>query len=134
MRTAFGLLDDTGRLAQGLDGAQADGMRLRVPTNYGHYRPPPVLPCFAQQYPQVQVELNITNRNVDLVAKGFELPIRLSHPPDSGPVARKWEHVQLLLVAAPDYLQRRGTPQTLDDSQQHVCLPFVMPRTGRLAP
>jgi DNA-binding transcriptional LysR family regulator len=82
----------------------------------------------------VQVELNITNRNVDLVAEGFDLAIRLGQLPDSGLVARRLEDAPLLLVAAPDYLQRRGTPQTLDDLQQHLCLPFVMPRTGRLAP
>jgi len=93
-----------------------------------------VLARFAQQYPQVQVELNITNRNVDLVAEGFDLAIRLGQLPDSGLVGRKLEDAPLLLVAAPDYLQRRGTPQTLDDLQQHLCLPFVMPRTGRLAP
>lgn len=82
----------------------------------------------------MQVELNITNRNVDLVAEGFDLAIRLGQLPDRGLVARKLEDAPLLLVAAPDYLQRRGTPQTLDDLQQHLCLPFVMPRTGRLAP
>ncbi|MFH7479512.1 LysR substrate-binding domain-containing protein, partial [Pseudomonas syringae pv. tagetis] len=75
--------------------------------------------------PQVQVELNITNRNVDLVAEGFDLAIRLGQLPDSGLVGRKLEDAPLLLVAAPDYLQRRGTPQTLEDLQQHLCLPFV---------
>jgi len=68
------------------------------------------------------------------VAEGFDLAIRLGQLPDSGLVGRKLEDAPLLLVAAPDYLQRRGTPQTLDDLQQHLCLPFVMPRTGRLAP
>ncbi|WP_409461270.1 LysR family transcriptional regulator [Stenotrophomonas maltophilia] len=134
VRTAFGLLDDAERDVLAQDGALAGRVRLSVPTTYGHYRLPPVLARFAQQYPQVQVELNITNRNVDLVAEGFDLAIRLGQLPDSGLVARKLEDAPLLLVAAPDYLQRRGTPQTLDDLQQHLCLPFVMPRTGRLAP
>jgi len=116
------------------DGALAGRVRLSVPTTYGHYRLPPVLARFAQQYPQVQVELNITNRNVDLVAEGFDLAIRLGQLPDSGLVGRKLEDAPLVLVASPQYLQRRGTPQTLDDLQQHLCLPFVMPRTGRLAP
>lgn len=134
VRTAFGLLDDAEREVQGQDGALAGRVRLSVPTTYGHYRLPPVLARFAQQYPQVQVELNITNRNVDLVAEGFDLAIRLGQLPDSGLVGRKLEDAALLLVAAPEYLQRRGTPRTLEDLQQHLCLPFVMPRTGRLAP
>ncbi len=109
-------------------------MRLSVPTTYGHYRLPPVLARFAQQYPQVQVELNITNRNVDLVAEGFDLAIRLGQLPDSGLVGRKLEDAALVLVASPEYLKRRGSPQTLEDLEQHLCLPFVTPRTGRLAP
>ncbi|ASE52064.1 LysR family transcriptional regulator [Stenotrophomonas maltophilia] len=133
VRTAFGLLDDAERDVLAQDGALAGRVRLSVPTTYGHYRLPPVLARFAQQYPQVQVELNITNRNVDLVAEGFDLAIRLGQLPDSGLVGRKLEDAPLVLVASPDYLQRRGTPQTLDDLQQHLCLPFVMPRTGRLA-
>jgi len=132
VRTAFGLLDHAERDVQGKNGALAGRVRLSVPTNYAHYRLPPMLARFAQQHPQVQVELNITNRNVDLVAEGFDRAIHLGQLPDSGLVARKLEEAPLLLVAAPDYLQRRGTPQTLDDLEQHMCLPFVMPRTGRL--
>ncbi|AJF73164.1 LuxR family transcriptional regulator [Raoultella ornithinolytica] len=133
-RVAFTLLDEAGRDAQGQEGELTGRVRLSVPTTYGHYRLPPLLARFARQYPQVQVELNITNRNVDLVAEGFDLAIRLGQLPDSGLVARKLEDAALLLVASPDYLQRMGTPRTLEELQRHLCLPFVMPRTGRLAP
>ncbi|WP_415659378.1 substrate binding domain-containing protein [Roseateles sp.] len=71
------------------------------------------------------------NRNVDLVAEGFDMAIRLGQLPDSGLVARKLEDAELRLVASPDYLKRAGTPQTLDDLSRHVCLPFVLPRTGK---
>ena len=133
-RAAFTLLDEAGRDAQGQEGELTGRVRLSVPTTYGHYRLPPLLARFARQYPQVQVELNITNRNVDLVAEGFDLAIRLGQLPDSGLVARKLEDAALLLVASADYLQRMGTPRTLEELQRHLCLPFVMPRTGRLAP
>ncbi|QIT28932.1 LysR family transcriptional regulator [Raoultella terrigena] len=133
-RAAFSLLDEAGRDAQSQEGELTGRVRLSVPTTYGHYRLPPLLARFARQYPQVQVELNITNRNVDLVAEGYDLAIRLGQLPDSGLVARKLEDAALLLVASPDYLQRMGTPRTLEELQRHLCLPFVMPRTGRLAP
>lgn len=133
-RAAFSLLDEARRDAQGQEGELTGRVRLSVPTTYGHYRLPPLLARFARQYPQVQVELNITNRNVDLVAEGFDLAIRLGQLPDSSLVARKLEDAALLLVASPDYLQRMGTPRTLEELQRHLCLPFVMPRTGRLAP
>ena len=109
-------------------------VRLSVPTTYGHYRLPPLLQAFARQYPQVQVELNITNRNVDLVAEGFDVAVRLGRLPDSGMVARKLEEAALTLVAAPAYLQAAGTPHSLDELAGHSCIAFVMPSTGRVAP
>lgn len=133
-RAAFTLLDEAEREAQGEEGELKGRVRLSVPTTYGHYRLPPLLARFAQKHPRVRVELNITNRNVDLVAEGFDLAIRLGHLPDSGLVARKLEDAALCLVASPGYLRRSGRPQSLDALQQHVCLPFVMPSTGRIAP
>lgn len=133
-RIAFSLLDEAERQAQGQDGELKGRVRISVPTTYGHYRLPPLLARFARQHPAVQVELNITNRNVDLVAEGFDLAIRLGHLPDSGLVARKLEDAALCLVASPGYVRHAGTPQTLEDLQQHQCLPFVLPSTGRIAP
>lgn len=133
-RAAFSLIDDAERAVQGQDGELTGRVRLSVPTTYGHYRLPPLLQRFAARYPQVRIELNITNRNVDLVAEGFDLAIRLGGLPDSGLVAHRLEEGALHLVAAPVYVARAGLPRTLDDLHRHVCLPFVMPRTGRYAP
>ncbi|WP_130626597.1 LysR family transcriptional regulator [Enterobacter sp. A8] len=133
-RSAFALLDDAERKGRGQEGDLTGRVRMSVPTTYGHYRLPPLLARFAQHYPRVQVELNITNRNVDLIAEGFDLAIRLGQLPDSGLVARKLEDAALLLVASPDYLHRMGSPQTLEELHRHTCLPFIMPRTGRIAP
>ncbi|WP_368267934.1 LysR family transcriptional regulator [Enterobacter cloacae] len=133
-RSAFALLDDAEREGRGQDGDLTGRVRMSVPTTYGHYRLPPLLARFAQHYPRVKVELNITNRNVDLIAEGFDLAIRLGQLPDSGLVARKLEDAALLLVASPDYLHRMGSPHTLEELHRHTCLPFIMPRTGRIAP
>ncbi|MHA0862566.1 LysR family transcriptional regulator [Enterobacter ludwigii] len=133
-RSAFSLLDEAERNGQDQEGDLTGRVRMSVPTTYGHYRLPPLLARFSQHYPRVQVDLNITNRNVDLIAEGFDLAIRLGQMPDSGLVARKLEDAALLLVASPAYLHRMGTPQTLDDLHRHMCLPFILPRTGRIAP
>ncbi|WP_371234774.1 LysR family transcriptional regulator [Pseudomonas sp. QE6] len=106
-------------------------VRLSAPTTYGHHRLPAILAAFAQRYPKVQVELGITNRNVDLVAEGYDLAIRLGTLPDSSLVARQLEEASLCLVAAPSYLARAGTPHSLADLAEHNCLPFVMPSNGR---
>ncbi|KAI3477783.1 hypothetical protein L1887_60430 [Cichorium endivia] len=98
-RSAFSLLDDAERIGRGQEGDLTGRVRMSVPTTYAHYRLPPLLAHYNQRYPRVQVELNITNRNVDLIAEGFDLAIRLGQLPDSGLVARKLEDAALLLPA-----------------------------------
>lgn len=133
-RAAFSLIDDAERAIQGQEGELSGRVRLSVPTTYGHYRLPPLLQRFVSQYPRVQIELNISNRNVDLVAEGYDLAIRLGTLPDSGLVARKLEDAALCLVASPDYLRRTGTPGSLEELASHTCVSFVMPGSGRVAP
>ncbi len=133
-RGAFALLDNAERAINGQDEALSGRVRLSVPTTYAHYRLPPLLREFRRQYPQVQVELNITNRNVDLIAEGFDLAIRLGRLPDSGLAARKLEDAAMCLVAAPAYLRAAGTPRSVGDLANHACITFVMPSTGRISP
>ncbi len=133
-RAAFDQIDDAEREIQGREGELVGQVRLSVPTTYGHYRLPGLLQQFMREYPQVRIELNITNRNVDLVAEGFDLAIRLGQLPDSGFVARKLEEAELCLVTSPDYLRCVGAPQDLADLEKHVCIPFQMPSTGRVVP
>ncbi len=134
-RGAFDLLKEAETEAQaqstGAGSALSGRVRISAPTTYGHYRLPALLQPFLARHPDVRLELNITNRNVDLVAEGYDLAIRLGELPDSGLVARKLEDAHLKLVAAPAYLRTAGVPRTLEDLAAHVCLPFVMPRTGR---
>ncbi|WP_394561712.1 LysR family transcriptional regulator [Aquipseudomonas alcaligenes] len=132
-RAAFALIDDAERRIQG-GGEVAGRVRLSAPTTYGHYRLPQMLAQFALAYPQVQVELGISNRNVDLVAEGYDLAIRLGRLPDSGLVGRRLEEARLCLVAAPSYLARVGAPSSLADLERHACLPFIMPSSGKVAP
>jgi len=133
-RAAFSLIDDAERTIQGQEGALTGRVRLSVPTTYGHYRLPVLLCRFTRQYPQVRIELSISNRNVDLVAEGYDLAIRLGPLPDSGLIGRKLEDARLCVVAAPDYLRRAGTPHSVDELPAHACLPFVMPSSGRVGP
>lgn len=122
-RAAFSLLDDAERDGRGQGGDLTGRVRISVPTTYGHYCLPPLLARFSQQYPHVQVELNITNRNVDLIAEGFDLAVRLGQMPDSGLVARKLEDAALLLVASPAYLHRTGVRRRwMSCNSTAVCL------------
>jgi DNA-binding transcriptional LysR family regulator len=134
VRSAFLLIDEAERGIQGQDGALTGRVRLSVSTTYGHFRLPEKLARFSAAHPSVQVEVRIANRNVDLVAEGYDIAIRAGQLPDSGLIARKLEDAPLRLVAAPDYLKRNGTPETVDDLAHHQCLPFIMPSSGRPAP
>jgi len=134
VRTAFGLLNDAERDVLAQDGALAGRVRLSVPTTYGHYRLPPVLARFAQQYPQVQVELCVDPALTDLVAEGFDAGIRLGESLAQGMIAVPvGPPERQVVVATPAYFERHGVPQTPHDLQGHACIVHRL-ANGRLMP
>ncbi|WP_423065819.1 LysR family transcriptional regulator [Devosia sp. CN2-171] len=133
-RAAFALIEDAERSVRGSDGQLVGRVRVSVSTTYGHFRLPGILARFAALYPEVEVEVGITNRNVDLVAEGYDVAIRLGELPDSALVGRKLEDAPLRLVASPAYVAARGAPARLEDLNRHRCLPFIMPSSGRPGP
>lgn len=133
-RQALSQLVEAEREVTGQQSAPAGRLRISVPTPYAHYRLLERLADFRQLYPEVQVEVHISNRNIDFAEEGYDLAIRGRAPQDSSLIARLLEDSPLVLVAAPAYLQRRGTPQSLEALAQHDCIHFVLPSTGRLVP
>ena len=134
MQHAFQLIDHAERVIQGEQLQISGKIKLSVPTTYGHYRLPPLLEKFLLQYPDIQIEISISNRNVDLIAEGFDLAIRQGHLPNSSLVARPLELAPLQLVASPDYLKREGIPQTLEELNHHQCIAFELPSSGKIIP
>ncbi|MDR7056984.1 DNA-binding transcriptional LysR family regulator [Pseudomonas koreensis] len=106
-------------------------LRISLPTTYGHHRILPLLPKFRALYPEVTVDVHLGNRNIDFVEEGYDLAIRVRAQPDSTLIARLLEDAALVVVAAPEYLHRAGTPQTLDDLIAHECIQFELPSSGR---
>ena len=82
----------------------------------------PVLRAFAERYPDVSFELDLSARAVDLLAEGFDLAIRLGPLPDSQLQARKLGEGSLSLYAAPAYLSKAGAPETPGALSAHACL------------
>ncbi|HTD03950.1 LysR family transcriptional regulator [Undibacterium sp.] len=109
-------------------------LRISVPTSYGHYRLLPVLPEFKARYPNVQLDVHISNRNIDFADERYDLAIRGRSSADSTLIARKMEDAELVLVASPDYLKRAGAPKKLEDLLQHECIQFELPSNGRPIP
>jgi len=134
MQHAFQLIDHAERVIQGEQLQISGKIKLSVPTTYGHYRLPPLLEKFLLQYPDIQIEISISNRNVDLIAEGFDLAIRQGHLPNSSFVARPLEQAPLKLVASPTYLKRMGIPKTLEELNHHQCIAFELPSNGKVTP
>jgi DNA-binding transcriptional LysR family regulator len=106
-------------------------LRISLPTTYGHYRVLPLLPEFRQRHPGVELHLHLSNRNIDFIEEGYDMAIRVRAQPDSTLIARHLEDAGLVVVATQAYLDRVGTPTTLDDLAGHECIQFELPRTGR---
>lgn len=106
-------------------------LRISLPTTYGHHRILPLLPRFRELYPDVSVDIHLGNRNIDFVAEGYDLAIRVRAQPDSTMIARLLEDARLVVVATPEYLAKAGTPTTLEDLGSHECIQFELPSNGR---
>jgi DNA-binding transcriptional LysR family regulator len=133
-RQALALMRDAESRITGEQQAPSGLLRISVASPYGHYRVLPLLPRFRSRYPQVEFEVHMGNRNIDFTAEDFDLAIRGRTPPDSTLVARKLEDAELVLVAAPSYLARAGTPRSLQELSRHECLQFLLPSTGQPIP
>lgn len=130
-RQALGQLAEAEREITGGQSTPSGLLRISMPTPYAHYRVLPLLPEFRARYPEVQVDVHLSNRNIDFADEGYDLAIRGRTPPDSNLIARKLEDAELVLVATPAYLKRAGTPRKLEDLQQHECIQFELPSSGR---
>ncbi len=133
-RQALYQLVEAEREVTGQQAAPSGKLRISAPTPYAHSRLLERLAAFRLQYPQVQVEVHISNRNIDFAEEGYDLAVRGRMPQDSTLVARKLEDAALVLVVSPAYLKRRGKPKSLEDLAGHDCIQFVLPSTGRLVP
>lgn len=134
MQHAFQLIDHAERVVQGEQLQISGKIKLSVPTTYGHYRLPPLLEKFLLKYPDIQIEISISNRNVDLIAEGFDLAIRQGQLPNSTLIARPLEQAPLKLVASPAYLKRMGIPKNLEELKHHQCIAFELPSSGKITP
>ncbi len=133
-KAALAQLVEAEREISGQQSAPTGTLRISVPTTYGHFRVLPLLPAFRARYPQLKVEVHISNRTIDFAADGYDLAIRMRPPADSGLVARTLEITPVVVVGAPEYLQRAGTPLAIEALQSHECIQFLQPKNGRRTP
>jgi len=92
----------------------------------------PVLADFMQQYPEVELDLDFTDRSVDVIEEGFDAVVRTGDLSDSRLSARTLGTFHVLLVGSPDYFARHGIPQKPADLAAHRCLHYRYPNSGKL--
>lgn len=97
-------------------------LKISAPMSFGNFNLMPFISHFMKQYPRIEIELNLTDRYIDLVKEAFDIAFRIGHLQDSGLIARKIRHHQLIFAASPSYLAENGIPLHPDDLKNHRCL------------
>lgn len=107
-------------------------LRIDVPGRIGRLVIAPALPEFLARYPQLDIELRVTDRAVNLVEESVDCVLRVGPLSDSGLIARKIGDLPLINVASPAYLASHGTPNQPADLGAHLAVNYASPSTGRI--
>jgi DNA-binding transcriptional LysR family regulator len=110
-------------------------LRVAAPMSFSIQHLGPVIQSFLAQFPGVTVELNLDDRQVDLVEEGYDVAIRIGQLQDSNLVARKITPCRQVMSASPTYLAKHGTPERPEDLLEHNCILYSLlltPREWRL--
>ncbi|MCF4166153.1 LysR family transcriptional regulator [Zavarzinia compransoris] len=128
------LLDDLADLEQAVGTMEAKPrgtLRVNAPLSFGLAALGPMLPHFMDSYPDITVDLVMSDRLVDLVEEGFDVGIRIrTDLGDTSMIGRRIGGVKPVVCASPDYLARHGTPRVPEDLMDHECLHYTLSATG----
>jgi DNA-binding transcriptional LysR family regulator len=105
-------------------------IRLSAPMSFGLSHLAPMLPDFMRAHPDVGLEVDFNDKQVDLVSERFDLALRIANLVDSTLLARRLCSVRILLVGAPAYFERAGRPRHPRDLAQHTALQYMYARNG----
>ena len=97
-------------------------MVVSAPVSFGELCLAPVLADFLNRYPEVSIEVRLTDRFVNLVEEGIDLAIRIARLDDSTLVARRLSSTRVVVCAAPGYIATHGAPASLEDLSRHPCV------------
>jgi DNA-binding transcriptional LysR family regulator len=92
----------------------------------------PILAEFQSAYPEVELDLDFTDRKVDVIEEGFDAVVRSGDAQDSRLTVARLSSYRMLLVASSRYLAKRGAPNRPADLTEHACIHFRFPNTGKL--
>ncbi len=117
--------DAADALAQERRAVPRGRLRISAPVTFGAHGLMPLITRYLRDHPEVEIDLALTDRLVDLVEEGHEVAFRVGPLADSGLIARALSPYRLAACASPAYLRARGTPATPDDLAGHECLGYA---------
>ena len=100
-------------------------LRINAPVSFGLLHLASRWPRFARRYPEVELDVSLIDRVVDVVDEGFDMAIRISRSGSSTHAARKLASSRNVVCASPGYLREHGTPRTPADLAQHACIVYT---------
>src|SRR5690606_32534357 len=101
-------------------------LRMNVPLSFGRSFVAPLMPEFSRRHPEVSVELGLSDAELDIIAGGWDLAIRIGRLADSPLQSRRLGDSPMQVCAAPAYLEERGVPRRVADLVQHNCLGYTL--------
>jgi len=125
-------VDETEGLFRQTSVGSTGKLRIDVPGRIGRLIIAPALPHFLEHHPQLDIDLCVTDRAVNLVEDSIDCVLRVGPLGDSGLIARKVGDLPLINVASPGYLARHGTPGSPEDLIAHLAVNYASPSTGRV--
>nr|VUD29172.1 LysR family transcriptional regulator [Raoultella sp. NCTC 9187] len=114
-------------------GQPAGKLRVSLPV-IGYRLLLPLLPAFTRQYPQIELDLDFSDRLVNIIDEGFDVVIRSGDLADSRLTSKTLGSFSFVLCASPAYLKKYGTPGSEEDLSAHQCVLFRFPSTGLIQP
>lgn len=112
-------------LAQIMNDTPRGKLKVTAPVTFGSYSLMPLITAFLRDNPDVEIDLHLTDRFVDLVEEGYEAAFRIGPLATTGFTARPLAPYRLVVCASPAYLAARGTPHLPADLEQHECLGYA---------
>lgn len=107
-------------------------LRIDLTTELGQLHIIPALPQFIERYPDLKLNISLSNRMADVIEEGIDVVVRIGVGPDSSLIMHGLGTARFIVCAAPNYLRQYGIPQTLEELKHHNCISFVSPWTGRV--
>ncbi|MGC1528434.1 MAG: substrate binding domain-containing protein, partial [Phormidesmis sp.] len=106
-------------------------LRMNAPMSFGTMHLAAAIAHFMRQYPDIQVQMTLSDRFIDLIEEGFDVTLRIAEvDQEEALISHAIAPIRRILCAAPDYLSKRGVPTHPDDLRQHDCLKYGHLATG----